>query len=188
MARWLAIVLIKNNSALYSQHIRGKHNFIADSLSRDHHLSDEQLTHSFKSLLPSQTPENFKISPIPTEVDCWISSFSRKLTATQDSHPPRTKSNLIDGADSWEVLVSKMNSCQNILANSVHTCCPLSQALAEEICMVRKENRTYGEIQSNPPYRMYERPSGKIYGRTRIRRGWKFFFIFDTTTEWIRGR
>ena len=40
VARRLALELIDNDSALYSQHIKGKHNVIADSLSRDHHMTN----------------------------------------------------------------------------------------------------------------------------------------------------
>ena len=38
VARWLATALIKNDSALYSQHIRGVHNIIADILSCNWHI------------------------------------------------------------------------------------------------------------------------------------------------------
>ena len=35
IVRWLAELLINNDAALYSQHIKGKHNIIAEILSRD---------------------------------------------------------------------------------------------------------------------------------------------------------
>ena len=52
VARWLALKLMEKESALYSQHFKGKHNTIADSLSLDQHLSNDQLTYIFKILLP----------------------------------------------------------------------------------------------------------------------------------------
>ena len=61
VARWLALELMTFDSALYSQHIRGKHNIIADSLFRDHHLSITQLTNSFLRLYPDQTPPSSRI-------------------------------------------------------------------------------------------------------------------------------
>ena len=43
VARWLAKTLIDHDAALYSQHIRGIHNIIADVLSRDCHIPDTHL-------------------------------------------------------------------------------------------------------------------------------------------------
>ena len=107
-------------TALYSQHIKGKHNFIADSLSRDYHMTNDQLTYAFKTLLPLQTPSSFRILPLPREVDSVISSLNRRLIMTQESHHHPTRSKLgvlINGADSWETLVSTMSGCLNILGN-----------------------------------------------------------------------
>ena len=52
VAKWLALELMSCESALYSQHIRGRHNIMADALSRDHHLSILQLTKIFYRLYP----------------------------------------------------------------------------------------------------------------------------------------
>ena len=68
VARWIAKKLISNDAALYSQHIRGKYNFISDSLSRDTHIPIQQLTHTFRFLLPEQTSQNFTISTLPPEI------------------------------------------------------------------------------------------------------------------------
>ena len=43
VARWLASELLNNDAALYSQYVPGRHNAIADMLSRDHHISNDQL-------------------------------------------------------------------------------------------------------------------------------------------------
>ena len=40
VARWLGWTLVNNETSLYSQHIKGTENIIADSLSRDFHKSD----------------------------------------------------------------------------------------------------------------------------------------------------
>ena len=52
VARQMASDFINNDSALYSQHIKGIYNIIADSLSRDHHLTNELLTKTFLRLYP----------------------------------------------------------------------------------------------------------------------------------------
>ena len=135
VARWLALVLVKNESALYSQHIKGKHNFIADSLSRDHHMTNDQLTYAFKTLLPSQTPNSFTILPLPRKVDSIISSLNQRLITTQESyhHPTRSKLGAsINGVDSWEILVSTMSGCLDILESKKYTYSLHLQALAEK--------------------------------------------------------
>ena len=45
IARWLAKCLITNDSALYSQHIPGKYNVIADSLCLSRHTHTNQIPH-----------------------------------------------------------------------------------------------------------------------------------------------
>ena len=52
VARYLAKLLVRKESNLYSQHIKGTHNFIADSLARDHHISTDQLTSAVHNLVP----------------------------------------------------------------------------------------------------------------------------------------
>ena len=53
VAHSFALNFHHNISSIYSQHIPGEENIIADSLSRDFHLSDEDLTNVL--LTTSQT-------------------------------------------------------------------------------------------------------------------------------------
>ena len=170
VARWLASILMEHDSALYSQHIRGIQNFIADSLSRDHHLSNKQLTLLFKTLLPSQTPQNFVISPLPKEISSWVLSLSRLSTKMQGLLPPPTKSKagaLIDGEDSLEVLGLKMSGWENIVKNNDATLSPHLRGLVDEIVRARQRKLSSRDLQLSPPSRMYARPFGRIYGQTR---------------------
>ena len=170
VARWLALEMLNNETALYSQHIRGVHNFIADSLSRDHHLPDETLIDSFYSLLPLQTPKNFHISPLPKKITSWLASLSRLATKRTDLPAHRSESKLgalIDGAGSWQALESRMSGCRASGKISALTSCPRLLELVEEINTVRQENPFSPEKLSKPPSRMYVRPSGQIYGQTQ---------------------
>ena len=90
--RWLTTHLMNKNAALYSQHIPGRYNAIADMLSSDHHISNEQLIHIFHSICPEQTPKNFEIYPLPT----WLSLLVPYTTRTTVSLP-----NLVEA--SWEL-------------------------------------------------------------------------------------
>ena len=118
VARWLAKTLIDNDSALYSQHIRGIHNIIADMLSRDCHIPATHLVHMFQLLLPQQTPKNFRISTIPPEIISWLHSLSPSLTKTPASplHPSKSKLGaLTDGNDSWNTMELKMSFLMEIV-------------------------------------------------------------------------
>ena len=105
VARWLAAILMEYDSALYSQHIKGLYNIISDSLSRDKHISNEQLTIAFHTLLPSQTTNDFKIQTLPTEIDSWLQSIiplSTKKPELLKQPSPNKLGALTDGNDSCQ--------------------------------------------------------------------------------------
>ena len=169
VARWLATQLMKHDSALYSQHIRGVENFIADSLSRDHHLTIQQLTFAFTHLLPSQTPRNFAISTLPKELVSWVCSLSALSTRSQDSPPAPSTSKLgalIGGGDSLSTMASKMNGCRITASHSAPISSQPLQGLAEEIYMARQKSLNSEGLQSKIPSHMFVRPFGRIYGQT----------------------
>jgi hypothetical protein len=60
-------------------------NEVADSLSRDHHLSDTDLLTLLRRNIPEQVPEDFKIYPLPPSVEL-------KITTWLCSLPPATQS------------------------------------------------------------------------------------------------
>ena len=127
VTRSLAIYTIKNGASLYSQHIQGVHNFIAHSLSRDHHLPETVLTTAFHSLLSFQMPKNFTLYPLPNATTSYFASLSRLATKKGDlqGHRSRNKrSALIDGVDSWRVLESKTRGLRNLGRISALISCP----------------------------------------------------------------
>ena len=133
-------------------------------------LSDNQLTTLFKSLLPDQTPKNFNICQLPTDINSWLHSLSRSLTKTQEWPQQQTKSKLgvlIDGDDSCQTLVSKMNGLQNMIKNKEFTLYPHLQELAEEIYMARQISLNFEAKQSSPPSQMYDRPLEPISNPTQ---------------------
>ena len=170
VARWLASELISNDAALYSQHVPGRHNAIADMLSRDHHISNDQLTLLFHHVYPEQTPKNFGIYPLPTTINSWLSSLMPCTIRTPESHPKHCRSKLgalTDGRDSWEVLESRTNSLKDSNNINEHTYCPLLQAAAVETSTARQKNTNSLEKPLSPPSRMYVRYFGRIYGQTQ---------------------
>ena len=79
VARWLGWTLVSNETSLYSQHIKGTENIIADSFSRDFHKSDQTLK-KFNQILPQQTAALFHIKQIPRNFISWISSLAAAST------------------------------------------------------------------------------------------------------------
>ena len=49
-----------------------KRNNVADALSRDWHLGDDELTSLLRSHIPEQMPESFRISPLPKVIRVMI--------------------------------------------------------------------------------------------------------------------
>jgi hypothetical protein len=75
MARHLAYLMLSCKSCLYCKWFAGDENQVADSLSRDFHLSDEQLTQMITLSLPKQVPFGFQIYPLPNEIVSWLTSL-----------------------------------------------------------------------------------------------------------------
>ena len=59
LARWLGEHQIQHGYCLYSRWFPGKANVVSDALSRDHHLSDNELTSRLLSQYPEQLPKIF---------------------------------------------------------------------------------------------------------------------------------
>ena len=99
-SRHIARLMIQTNSTIYSQHQKGKHNTIADLLSRWHFLTDIELLTFLRSTFPSQLPTHFWISPVPKEIISWTISMLQKLQTTAASRSPPTMTKVERGNDS----------------------------------------------------------------------------------------
>jgi hypothetical protein len=71
-ARKLADIILDNESCLYSQWFPGESNVIADSLSRDFHIPNSQLSHLLASHFPDQAPFGLQILPVPPNIVSWL--------------------------------------------------------------------------------------------------------------------
>ena len=72
VARKLAQVILGADCCLYSQWFEGLENVLADSLSRDFHLSDIKLTSLLTFSVPLQLPPSFEIKMLPKEISLWL--------------------------------------------------------------------------------------------------------------------
>jgi hypothetical protein len=75
IARWFGRFLIDKEICSYSQFFEGKKNIIADILSRDWHLSDEEIIAFLRFVAPTQVPQDFRICPLPNDIVSMILSL-----------------------------------------------------------------------------------------------------------------
>ena len=95
IARSMANKLLEHEAALYSQHIAGKSNVIADSLSRDHHIQTKHLTFLSQSLFHDQKKGPLRIlTELPPEIISFLSSLRHLPTKTSASQTPPAPSSL----------------------------------------------------------------------------------------------
>ena len=170
VARWLAMELINADSALYSQHIKGVQNAIADMLSRDHHLTNNQLTCIFNIIYPEQMSKNFEIVELPPTILLWLYSLepsSIKTQAWPQQHYKSKLGALISGNDSCQALTSRMNGLLNLIQNNAPISCLSLQAVVVEMNLARQRKASSKDRPLKPPSQMYARPFGRIFGQTR---------------------
>ena len=172
VARCLARDLIENNTSLHSQHIKGKNNEVADSLSRDFHFSNKQLTKFLHSKFSKKMPSNFEIFEVPDEISSWLSSLRAKSTSEHPSPQTRVPSKEAagrDGKDFFDGEESETPSClSSVQLNAARSLLRLHSqlgitALAEQLSLDSWLTR------SKPPCVMYQRHSARTFGGTRPR-------------------
>jgi len=85
VARKFAQIMLDNHSCIYSQHIPGISNKIADALSCQFDLSDDELTR-FVNLFPnSQVQNSNKLFPGHPEINSWMTYWLRKCNKMKGS-------------------------------------------------------------------------------------------------------
>ena len=168
-ARYLAASLIRRDSSLYSQHVPGKHNIIADSLSRDLHIPPLTLTNILCRTLPTQIPPNFRIISPPKATISWMLSLLR--SEIKSPEPPRapTRSRLgvlTSGRDFWKQWGLATSGSMDSTNNKEHTSCAHLQPLVDEINAAKQARNNLRVTRSRPPSHMFVRPSGQTFGPT----------------------
>ena len=91
----LAELTLNSETVLYKQWLKGSHNVLADSLSRDFYFLDTNSHELFlKNTVPSQIPKNFQIKQVPKEIDLFALSMLQKLPETKQWLKPLKPSEL----------------------------------------------------------------------------------------------
>ena len=156
VARKVASILIEKEACIYCQWFPGDKNDITDSLSRDLHLSDKNLTKLLTFALPSQLPPNFRIVPFPKRISSAFSSWLLTLPAKkQPLKQHKTSAFLAENAGifSSKALASAKIPSSTIFNNTKRQGClePLDTQY-EQHCIVRKLTRSWLLAQSEVPW------------------------------------
>jgi hypothetical protein len=167
-ARWYMDHEIKD----YSQWFPGTKNNVADSLSRDFHLTDDKLISYLRHYFPSQIPSNFKIvTLLPKEIVSYLTSTLQLLPVNErfrEEHMPTKNSpgnagtNTVHLSDSRQIF-SLTDSAKNIASKSWEPSQPQCET---------EDFRTLLELpwaskQYGAPSITWLRPSGKTTGQTQ---------------------
>ena len=100
-AREQARTIMMHDASEYSQHIPGISNVIADSLSRDFHLSNSKLISMLFATNPPLLPPQITIEPLPPDQISWIGSLARNRPKRKVLPQRPTPSTLAAGVTGW---------------------------------------------------------------------------------------
>jgi hypothetical protein len=172
IARYLAHLLFINEATIYPEHIPGKNNSIADSLSRDFQLSNDNLISLFLSSQETQEqcPKNLKIKSPPIKIISWIVSTLASLTQKEQSLPQPTASTLAAlncSNHSFKTAESKTHSLIHSAQTKRHSSSQASPTVSD-IITTNPPTKLYSpEALLTPPSQTWYRPSGRTLDPTR---------------------
>ena len=167
VSRWLSNLLLLHGSCTYSQWIPGVENVVADSLSRDHHLSTTQLTHLLLTLAHPQLPPNFQIYPLPTELHSTLISWLHQGRAPKAYNHKPTRSTLAHYASGITSSTPSASTVPMIRfltnSNSLNVSGSLAHLPKPSVrpSSVQTETLRWQQQQSEIPFHLYRRPLPK---------------------------
>ena len=171
-SRKLAELAMDNKIKLYSQWFPGALNIIPDLLSRDWHLSDDEILKLLTHLFPHQLHPNFRIVPIPKEIDSFLCSVLSDLPF-QEARRKKHKTSGFGLGDSGvsscpPSALKAMNSWRHLLNGTGKSyASPSAKQCDKEPSALDQDSLSLLQEQSGIPWDMWHRPSGLLYDRTQ---------------------
>ncbi len=163
-ARKLASLVLDLDSCLYSQWFAGEDNIVADSLSRDFHLSDEQLTFLITTFAPKQVPFGFKIYRLPQEIILWLTCLMQNLPSTKQwSQQPKPSKLWLGNATSLTLSQSELkmiHSWSNSTNSNELESLEHSPKHFERVDFIMENVLPSSLTAVKPPLNAWHRPSG----------------------------
>jgi hypothetical protein len=155
----------------YSQWFPGTKKNVADSLSRDFHLTNDKLISYLRNYFPSQIPSKFKIVQLPKEIVSYLTSTLQLLPVNErfrEEHMPTKKSpgnvgmNTVHPSD-LRLISSLTDSDKSIVSKSLE---PSQSQYETEDCQALLE-LSWALRQYKAPMIMWLQPLGRTTGQTQ---------------------
>jgi hypothetical protein len=165
IARFHAINMLERNACNYSQHLPGVLNVVADSLSRDFHLSDGQLVSMLTCLHESLSPHQLRIVPLPQKYISKIASLAQRWPGKVASPSRPIKSTIAAGVSGWS-----SSTESTALPTPIWKCSfPLSDYASAALSCMQCDAETLGKLASkgalpDRPSTMWQRDLWKVVG------------------------
>ena len=172
VARKLANLVLSSETMLYRQWLKGQHNIVSDSLSRDTYFMSCKSHESFlHSVCPNQLPNNFRICQLPKEISSFVTSTlqqlpvkEQRLTQQKPSELALGNPGIISSLVLDSVIPPILKACQGskeILSSQ------LSAKQLEKLPSHQDIMKIWWKEQLQPPSHMWHRPLGQLTGKTQ---------------------
>jgi len=162
-SRQLATLILNSKSCLYSPWFPGGENLIADSLSRDFHLSDSDLSNFLISSVPHQVPSGLKIKPLPSEISSWLTSLLRNLPEKERWSKEPTRSSLWHGSvtNSTSYPLELQGTGSSTISQETRNIkyWAHSATQSEKADFILNKSGLINQNQLEPPWIMWHRPT-----------------------------
>ena len=169
-SRKFAKIMLTSHSCLYSQHIPGVSNGVADALSRRFDLSDEELTSFILSSHASQVHPFFKIYPVHPEAASWMTYWLRKCNETKELLRTQKIKKQECGEDGQNMhlplALVKTSGSLPCSQSNVLTLLQPSPPRCEEENFLDQTKKTWLLQQSKRPWQNWVRSLGQTWGIT----------------------
>lgn len=164
IGRKLASILADADLSLYSQHIPGIDNHIADHLSRNVHMSNSQQITSINSQWKKQAPQNLQIIMLPKQIFSWIQYILEtgiRLKESQRDEQVRLIKALQNGLNLQQNAKSMSSSATAMQPKKLMSSVA-SRTASDIITLAAQLGMNLEDRQFDAKSSMYRRPSNRM--------------------------
>jgi len=161
IARHFARLLISNKICLCSQHLAGEKNEVADLLSRNHTMSDEEITNEILSKFKTQIPKSFKVKQIPKELTLqYLQKVQDWQSTTAQQKAPNNDTTVTgnDGSNSQEKHTSTLTSIESKNTNKSNSYQPLCTPSASKVLTPFEQLASWHQRLAESTLPVWQRP------------------------------
>ena len=171
-ARKYASIFMNADVKGYSQWFSGKSNNVAETLSRDWHHSNKELTFFLRRHFPEHMPASYHLSPLPSKIDSWMISLLWQLLVSEQLQEHHTTTGLELGSIG-DSIASPSDATTLTLTSSASlnkiSCSGLLPWLSEKADSRAIALNHLLKVQSEVPSLMWHRPFGNQANRIPLK-------------------